>query len=158
MMEFRLTEKYIRKRKNSGLVQTAVFTLMALVFAGVAFLNDPGVGITLLIAGGLIVAIWVVQGIKQHKLWSQTGPQIVISVHPDHILSRGPGRELRIQAQHIAKLKLQQRGSQLLSILLCYQNGKVEKLEGYEQMDQLARQLSHFVGQDKVKTARFLHQ
>lgn len=157
-MEFKLTQQYIRKRKSAGLFQIAAFTLITLVIAGAAFVNDPGAGIVPIVAGGMIIAFWAVQGIKQYNLWSQRGPQIAISVHPDHILSRAPGQELRIQAQHIAKLKLQQRGNQLLSILLCYQNGKVEKLEGYEQMDQLARQLSNFVGQDKVKIARFLHQ
>lgn len=107
---------------------------------------------------GAIFLLFSWQAIPSIKYWSKYGPEIYLEVSSKEIIQGNTDQEARQSLAGLTRMTVQKKGGSVKSILLKFESGGFHKLEGFNNIAELAKEIEISVGVGKVRVAKWFHR
>ena len=152
-MIYKLDPKYVTRQKLKIISWGVGLILISLV-----------VGYALLRTGNwefLAAAYCIYLGVNEFqelRYWRANRHKIALEINSETISVSDIHQTRTLQINQLKKAVLQPIHGKIKSIVLHSSNGDIDKLQGFETMDEIANQLQNLLGKSKIKTARIFHR
>ena len=130
-----------------------MFALIALLMVAIGIFTD-NYGMLV----GVVFLLFSWQAIPSVKYWSKYGPEIYLEVIGNEIIQGNSDQEAKQSLSSLNRMTVQKKGELVKSILLKFESGGFHKLEGFENIAQLAQEIEKTVGGNKVRVSKWLHR
>ena len=157
-MKFRLSHSYIDQKARQPIYGIVIWSAILLGFGVFAYSHATQSGVFLAVAFLALTLVMVIPAWKQRRFWQKYGASIEVEVTPNGIIQKGADGQSVIQKEAIESVFIQENRKGISSLFFQSQTGASGKLEGYENIEQLASAIEGLVGSEKLRRKRWLHR
>ncbi|RPI76729.1 MAG: hypothetical protein EHM45_11920 [Desulfobacteraceae bacterium] len=100
---------------------------------------------------------WVIN-IRKLRSWVLVAPKISLGIDPENLILIFPDIKNVFEVKYIANIILQKKRGKVASIILRLKTMRSIKIEGYQDMEKLGRELIHLVPPEQVRNANWFHR
>lgn len=152
-MEYKFSQEYLAKRKRGCLFTAGIFGSISVAMAVYGIYAKE---YELLF--GLVFLLFSWQTVPSLKYWTNYGPSVYLKVSDREIVSGNSDQEGRQSLDCLKKMTVQKKGGEIKSILLSFETGELNKIEGFNNLPQLATEIEKVIGADKIKVSTWFHR
>jgi len=151
-MKFYLSQSYIKRMTMIPIYVTVLSSVMLLGFGIIFYDSEQDLsGEFILFGYFILMLIMSIPAWKDRRFWIDYGSTVEIEVTEKDLTKREEGGEYSVPIEEIKSVLIQGNQHSVTSLFLTSYSGGTDKLEGYEDMDELSLAIEEVIDPSKVK-------